>query len=498
MTTVSTNIESVQIIKIEESKFIFNKEAFINIINENEQYKDLPVGVIIINGALRTGKSFFSNFMIRYFEKLENKEDVSFTEEEEMLKDYFISRRGANIQTLGIWALNKVFKINNMAIVLMDTQGIFDHELSQAMTIALISISCICSSYQIYNLDKRIQENHLCNMAYFSSYSNLISNYNQSKIGQTLCLLIRDWQNFEDQYDITKCDREADSYKREFLHNNMNDTKKETREKIFNTYDDIIVRLCPHPGYLVTENKFSGKLSDVREEFKLHVNHFIERMIVNIKPKRMTNEQNLLLRELPNYMSEYIDLYDNIKSDLPQPLTILETTEKICQENARSRIMHIYKRKMLTKIKNNNLSKHDIKKLHDQYSRESKDNLNELYIMGSIDDVIDIKNNIMNDINNEYIQFEMMGRKKYMLQILFDKLCDYIMPYIDNDNYSRYIIICSCIYISSILLLSFSPRIIIDMIIDILKLGMFFLAGSYIAMHNNNNNNDITYISDLQ
>ena len=68
----SIGIKSVQIIRIEGSKFIFDCEALQNIVNQNEECSDLPVCVIIINGALRTGKSFFSNFIIRHMRKLEN------------------------------------------------------------------------------------------------------------------------------------------------------------------------------------------------------------------------------------------------------------------------------------------------------------------------------------------------------------------------------------------------------------------------------------------
>jgi atlastin len=170
-----------------------------------------------------------------------------------MLIDYFTSRRGKNIQTLGIWVLNKIFIHNGKAILLMDTQGIFDQELSQIMTIALISLSTIISSYQIYNLNKQIQEDYLCNMANFSSYTSSISNINNNtKIGVTICLLVRDWEYFNNNFDINACNIET--YKNELLYNNtlLTTEQQHTRRKIFDIYNNILVRLCPYPGYLVT------------------------------------------------------------------------------------------------------------------------------------------------------------------------------------------------------------------------------------------------------
>ena len=65
-------IKSVQIIKINDTKFTFDHEALNTIINNNAEYNNYPLCVIIINGALRTGKSFFSNFIIRHLLDLEN------------------------------------------------------------------------------------------------------------------------------------------------------------------------------------------------------------------------------------------------------------------------------------------------------------------------------------------------------------------------------------------------------------------------------------------
>ena len=64
-------IESVQVIKIEDTEFVFNYDAVKKIIDANPECSDLPVAIIIINGALRTGKSFFNNFVIRYLMKLD-------------------------------------------------------------------------------------------------------------------------------------------------------------------------------------------------------------------------------------------------------------------------------------------------------------------------------------------------------------------------------------------------------------------------------------------
>ena len=425
-------IKSVQIIKIEGSKFTFDFDAFASIVDKNEKCKDLPVAIIIINGALRTGKSFFSNFIIRCLKNLTNDNNyLSNNQNSDMLTDYFVSRRGADVQTLGIWALDEIFIHDGKAIVLMDTQGIFDQELNQAMTIALISLSTIASSYQIYNLDKRIQEDHLCNMAYFSAYSSLLSNTDNTKIGQTLCLLVRDWPNFENNFDLERCDTETDTYKNSFFENikTTDKVKLDTRKKIHDTYDNVVVKLCPHPGHIVTEGKFSGKLAEVRDDFKIHVDHIINTILKDLEPKRIGKNQVLLCRELPLYLKEYVTLYENVKDSLPEAMTILETTEKICQENSRNKTVHFYREKMMSRISTRIMTKEDIDAWHECCMRDAQKFFNKLYIMGKDDDIKKMRSDIMTDILNERTQCLLHAKEKSMVTLLFKGFGEFLKQF---------------------------------------------------------------------
>jgi len=395
------DIKSIQIIKINNKKFIFDYEALNTIINNNDKYKNFPLCVIIINGALRTGKSFFSNFIIRHLLKLENNNNT----DNKMLSDYFTSRRGKTIQTLGVWVLNKIFIHNDKAILLMDTQGVFDQELNQAMTIALISLSTFISSYQIYNLDKRIQEDYLCNMANFSSFTSSISNINkQKKIGDTLCLLVRDWEHFDNNFDIDKCNIETETYRKELLCDSsiLTYQQKETRQKIFDIYNNVLVRLCPHPGHLVTENKFSGRLKDVREDFKLHVNDIINKMLLSIKPKKLLNEQELLCRDFPSFLKKCIGLYDNIENTLELTMTNLKTTAKVSQSKAIQDTVLRYTNKMNKYINLKDSKNLNIEVYHTDCKRDAIKYFNKLYIMGNEEERKSTYNKMIQEILNKY------------------------------------------------------------------------------------------------
>ena len=77
-----------------------------------------------------------------------------------------------------MWVWNKAFLIRNpkdqnnqIAVILMDTQGMFDGETNQMMTTCIFGLATLLSSYQIYNIDKRLQEDILQHLALFSEYT---------------------------------------------------------------------------------------------------------------------------------------------------------------------------------------------------------------------------------------------------------------------------------------------------------------------------------------
>lgn len=411
---MAQNIQTAQIIKIEGNKIIFNSDIFKMIINENSKCHNLPVAIIIINGALRTGKSFFSNFIIRHLLDLENSEHTY----PNTLIDYFTSRRGSSVETLGVWMLNKIFIHNEKAIILMDTQGLFDQELDHILTIILMSISTVLSSYQILNIDKRIQEDHLTHIAHFSTYANLLTTQlmsDEHRTGQTLCLLVRDWQNYENSFDIEKCMIEADEYKNEFLHDTKNLEKLDTRKKIFDTYENVTVKLCPHPGHLVTEGKFSGNISEIREDFRLHVNHIIDDVLETIKPKRI-NDNFLLCADLPEYMTRCVMLHENVRESLPKSISTLEGTEKIFNDDIVTKTLQHYQALLKNRTKTSDISV----SIHDLCVQETRCYFNKLYVMGDNKEKIIKNKKLLLDCINENLEKEKNNIQKEIKSVYKD------------------------------------------------------------------------------
>lgn len=109
-----------------------------------------------------------------------------------------------------------------MAVLLVDSQGMFDNETTMKLTSSIFGLSTLLSSYQIYNVDKRIQEDNLQQLALFSEYARSADSGSKTNEGvekiaadkpfQTIEFLVRDWQHFEDEEDFDQMEREMAEY----------------------------------------------------------------------------------------------------------------------------------------------------------------------------------------------------------------------------------------------------------------------------------------------
>lgn len=89
-------------------------------------------------------------------------------------------RGGQKRQTTGIWMWSEPFirstsatNGEKIAILLMDTQGMFDNETTMTLTAQIFGLSTLVSSFQVYNVCRQIQEDNLQHLALFSEYGRM-------------------------------------------------------------------------------------------------------------------------------------------------------------------------------------------------------------------------------------------------------------------------------------------------------------------------------------
>lgn len=238
----------------------------------------------------------------------------------------FSCRGGKKRDTIGIWMWSEVFTHNfpngeKVAIVLMDTQGIFDNDSDLKECISIFAMSMLLSSVQCFNVMRQVQENDLKNLQLFTEYARFAMKDGDEKPFQKLQFIVRDWPSPHDHRFGS-----SEGYVKDILKKHPKQTTEmhKLRDSIKNSFDEIDAFLMPYPGRAVAESKgFVGKTKDLEPEFvkyvvKLTENLFDPRTLI----QKRINGKTVQAAEFLELLATYVDLFSG--TELPQPISILQ------------------------------------------------------------------------------------------------------------------------------------------------------------------------------
>lgn len=152
--------------------------------------------MLCIMGPSRSGKSFFLNFVRLYLDNLESRVEDGMKRVEQgasgMVRESsgipkwmtsggdrisgFEVKGGATAVTQGIhfWSKPYILHRNNgkkMCLLLMDTQGLWDDTMDNDFNCCIFGLSCVSSSYVIFNQKRNINSEELKRLASLSVLS---------------------------------------------------------------------------------------------------------------------------------------------------------------------------------------------------------------------------------------------------------------------------------------------------------------------------------------
>lgn len=361
--------EALQIVSIgtEENAFAFTfHEERLNVI-----LSKIPAGwkvaVVSVVGAFRTGKSFLLSWFLRYLHTLEagdteDSEDKNWYERFSTLgNEGFDWRGGSERNTTGIWMWSQPHFVKResgeqIAVLLVDTQGMFDHETTMALTASIFGLGTLLSSYQIYNVDKRIQEDNLQQLALFSEYARtaMASHSDEgdesvsmnTKPFQHIEFLVRDWQNYEDDEDFELMEKEMKEYLDKAIAERDAKDLQDTREQIISCFENITCYGLVHPGIAVTKKKFTGDVAVIDETFLSLLDRYCKKVFdVEKLAAKVIYGRELTAVELGSYIKAYASLFAS-GAEFPEAATLLEATSTTNNTNAVVLSLEHYKEEM--------------------------------------------------------------------------------------------------------------------------------------------------------
>ncbi|XP_015926746.1 atlastin-2 [Parasteatoda tepidariorum] len=338
--------EAITIVSAEDHSFELIEENLRNVLLNND-IKDRKIVVVSVAGAFRKGKSFLLNFMLRFLESQGASDWLG--NEDEPLKG-FSWRGGSERDTTGILVWSKVFPLKlesgeEVAVLLMDTQGSFDSSSTVKECATVFALSTMLSSIQVYNLSQNIHEYDLQHLELFTEYGRLAMEGCDEKPFQKLVFLVRDWSfPYEAEYGAVGGQMLLD--RRLEISEKQHPQLQQLRKHIRSCFSDVGCFLMPHPGLEVASSpNFDGRLSVIRSEFKESLQDLVSLLLSpsNLLPKQIAG-RDVTCKDLINYFKAYVEIFKG--GELPEPKSMLNATAEANNLSAAANSKEYYSAEM--------------------------------------------------------------------------------------------------------------------------------------------------------
>ncbi|CAJ1942862.1 unnamed protein product [Cylindrotheca closterium] len=395
------------------------------------------VSVVSVVGAFRTGKSFLLTWFLRYLshisattatgEAVTDDDGKPWYEQINSLgNDAFHWAGGADRHTTGIWMWSQPHFINrklpngemeSLAVLLVDSQGMFDNETTMSLTASIFGMSTLLSSYQIYNVEKRIQEDNLQQLALFSEYARLAVEADQVhqenvKPFQKIEFLVRDWQNFEDEDDYEQMEKEMVEYFEKVIADRDAKDLQETREQISSCFESASCYAFCHPGKNVTKKTYTGDVTQIDETFVKLLDRYCKRVFSfeNLQPKSIQG-RHVTAIELGSYIKAYAEMFASGAS-FPEASTMLEATSHANNINAVNMAIGQYKDTM-NRIAgpkcSNYIRAEELKEDHRMLLAKSLQFFDNMATFGSKQSIQGARKTVVDQINDEFDVYQSLN-----------------------------------------------------------------------------------------
>lgn len=408
----------VQIVSTDEDEhsFTLNEDLLEEVLISDERVRDKKVVVISVAGAFRKGKSFLLDFFLRYLDRKDSPYPWLGNDDEALTG--FSWRGGSERETTGILLWSKPYLCTlpdgeEVAVVLMDTQGSFDSTSTVKDCATVFALSTMTSSVQIFNITQNIQEDDLQHLQLFTEYGKLAIEESHETPFQSLLFLVRDWSfPYEATYGYDGGERilQRRLETKPKQHNELLQVRKHIRS----CFEQMACFLMPHPGLKVaTSPTFEGQLADIDEGFKHQLEVLIPSLMSpeNLVVKKI-NGLPITCRGLVEYFKAYIKIYQG--DELPEPKSMLLATAEANNLAALASAKDLYLQKMEKVCGGDTpyLAPQELERRHDKYKSASLGMFHTTRKMGGTEFSKEFAEKLEADMDDSYLNFVKLNDSK--------------------------------------------------------------------------------------
>lgn len=224
---------------------------------------------------------------------------------------------------MGIWMWSEIFTHDfengeKVAIILLDSQGIFDSRSSPKDCTTIFALSLMLSSVQCFNIMDNILEDDLQHLALFVDYGRMAYEESGEKPFQSLVFIVRDWRHVSDAKHGW-----ISSAVDEFMSQNEDQTPEMRllRIRLQSSFEKISAFLMPHPGMIVANDVNFTNLQQIDIDFRTKLKELVPDLLApNKLIVKKINGNNLRAHDLAFFLQTYIDVFNS--DSLPEPTDI--------------------------------------------------------------------------------------------------------------------------------------------------------------------------------
>lgn len=318
----------------------------------------------------------------------------------------FSWRAGTVRDTTGItfWSdafLHDAENGEKLAIILVDSQGLFDNETSTGDNSNIFSLSTLLSSHLILNISGLMQEDQLQYLQFATNFAtyNSSSESHSFKPFQNFCVLIRDWSN-PDEFEFGL--EGGKKYLDELLQvkPNQNPGLQSVRKSVRGSFEQIICCLLPYPGKAVARfSNYDGRWSLMDEDFIVELKQFIPELL---KPEKLIakkiNNIEVTGGLMNDYFQQYVSMFQSNQS--PRAESIYETTIEKFMNNMVESSFDSYKKKLKSPQNEN-----EIQKCWDEARDKTLREFETAKKMGTREHSTKYREILLKKIENHFIEF---------------------------------------------------------------------------------------------
>lgn len=345
----------------------------------------------------------------------------------------FSWKSGSERDTTGIVVWSDVFMHEDelsgdkWAILLVDTQGLFDKKTSSIESTKIFALSTLISSILIYNLKDQIHEDHLQYLHLTTEYAKMTKNLDdyrtESKSFQKLVILVRDWSNYKDfEFGHLGGEKYVNNVLK--VEDFQSSDLQSVRKFISSSFDIVSCYLMPSPGDTVNEGQdydtkvaFDGSWKAMRNIFFVELKNVISWLFdkKNLKIKSI-NHKLINAEELKTYIDNYIKALAS--DDMPNITTMYEATLESFIANLVSKFVAQYNKIMvISTISSENNSKDILDDMFMAHNYSMTHMLLQFYQskkMGNEQQITVYRNLLIKEINEKFESLKQIVIKEKM------------------------------------------------------------------------------------